>query len=312
MELVFTLGKLEIVLNLGILTGAVSGILLKALIVGLLTSVCAAVLGVPLVLKRYSMIGDGLSHMGFCALAIAAALGVPENKETLVTMPLIVAAAVVLLLLSEKGKLKGDAAIAMLSTGAVGLGYIIYRFAGGGTGDVCSSLFGSSITALENSDVWFSCILAVGVIGVFVLLYHQIFSVTFDPAFAKASGAPVTLLSLLIALLTAVTIVIGMKMIGSIMISAFIVFPALAAMRLCKHFRSTILLSAGLSAGSFVLGLFFAAVTGISFGGGERIDLPIGPCVVAFNILALLVCILISKVRGRRKNSKVHAENAAA
>ena len=130
MELVFTLGKLEIVLNLGILTGAVSGILLKALIVGLLTSVCAAVLGVPLVLKRYSMIGDGLSHMGFCALAIAAALGVPENKETLVTMPLIVAAAVVLLLLSEKGKLKGDAAIAMLSTGAVGLGYIIYRFAG--------------------------------------------------------------------------------------------------------------------------------------------------------------------------------------
>ena len=307
MELVFTLGKLEIVLNLGILTGAVSGILLKALIVGLLTSVCAAVLGVPLVLKRYSMIGDGLSHMGFCALAIAAALGVPENKETLVTMPLIVAAAVVLLLLSEKGKLKGDAAIAMLSTGAVGLGYIIYRFAGGGTGDVCSSLFGSSITALENSDVWFSCILAVGVIGVFVLLYHQIFSVTFDPAFAKASGAPVTLLSLLIALLTAVTIVIGMKM-----ISAFIVFPALAAMRLCKHFRSTILLSAGLSAGSFVLGLFFAAVTGISFGGGERIDLPIGPCVVAFNILALLVCILISKVRGRRKKSKVHAENAAA
>ena len=164
MELVFTLGKLEIVLNLGILTGAVSGILLKALIVGLLTSVCAAVLGVPLVLKRYSMIGDGLSHMGFCALAIAAALGVPENKETLVTMPLIVAAAVVLLLLSEKGKLKGDAAIAMLSTGAVGLGYIIYRFAGRGTGDVCSSLFGSSITALENSDVWFSCILAVGVI----------------------------------------------------------------------------------------------------------------------------------------------------
>ena len=113
MELVFTLGKLEIVLNLGILTGAVSGILLKALIVGLLTSVCAAVLGVPLVLKRYSMIGDGLSHMGFCALAIAAALGVPENKETLVTMPLIVAAAVVLLLLSEKGKLKGDAAIAV-------------------------------------------------------------------------------------------------------------------------------------------------------------------------------------------------------
>ena len=131
-------------------------------------------------------------------------------------------------------------------------------------------------------------------------------------AYSVWLNAAFTLLSLLIALLTAVTIVIGMKMIGSIMISAFIVFPALAAMRLCKHFRSTILLSAGLSAGSFVLGLFFAAVTGISFGGGERIDLPIGPCVVAFNILALLVCILISKVRGRRKKSKVHAENAAA
>ncbi len=272
-------------------------LLLKAFVVGLLTAVCAAILGVPLVLKRYSMIGDGLSHMGFCALAIAAALGISDDKAVFVTMPVIVVAAILLLLLSEGGKIKGDAAIAMLSTGSVGAGYIIYCLAGKDAAQVCSSLFGSAILALDNGDLTVSVVLAIVVLFVFVCLFTKIFAITFDSTFAKSAGTNVTLYNVLLAVLTAVTIVVGMKMIGSIMISSLVVFPALTAMRIGRHFKSVILWSAVISAGCFLLGLLFAATVEFRFGGARTVSFPIGPCVVSFNVLAFALVVAANKVR---------------
>ena len=298
MDLTISFGSMRIVFSFGILTGAIAPIIYKALAVGLLTSICAAMLGVPLVLKRYSMIGDGLSHTGFFAMAIAAAAGIAADGQMFVTLPIVVLTAVGLLLLSESGKIKGDSAIAMISTGAVAIGYIIYTISSKGAGDVCSSLFGTAILALKIDDVWLSCILAVGVIAVFVLLYNKIFAVTFDAPFARSAGSPVKLLSILIAVLTAVTIVVGMKMIGAIMISALVVFPALSAMRICRRFKSVIAVSAAISALCFFLGLFFATVMKFQFSFNHFRDaqIPVGPCVVFFNILALLVCILVSRI----------------
>ena len=288
---------MEIVIDFSILIGEnLRDIFLKAFVVGLLTSICAAVLGVPLVLKRYSMIGDGLSHMGFCALAIVSALGVSDANSMYITMPFIVVAAIFLLLLSETGKIKGDAAIAMLSTGAVGAGYIIYCLAGKDAAEVCSSLFGSAILALDSGDVTISVILAAAVLLVFVLLFTKIFAITFDAAFAKAAGTNVMLYNVLLAVLTAVTIVVGMKMIGSIMISSLIVFPALTAMRICKRFKSVIVLSAVISAVCFVLGLVFAATVEINFSAGKAVSFPIGPCVVGFNVLAFVITVIVKKI----------------
>jgi zinc transport system permease protein len=300
MEIVITP---EILLN-----SALAPMLLKAFIVGVLTAVCAAVLGVPLVMKRYSMIGDGLSHIGFFTLAVATLLGVPDDKQMLVTLPLVVLAAVVLLLLSESGKIKGDAAIAMFSTGAVALGYIIYSAFAQNPGDVCSSLFGASIMALDMGDVKISILLSVGVLLTFVLLFNKIFAVTFDPAFAAASGTRVSVYNVLIAVLTAVTIVVGMKMIGSVMISALIIFPALSAMRLCKRFKQVILLSALISLANFIIGYLFSATVAINAFGHEMVSLPLGPCVVCFNVLTLLLCMgykaIGDRIRGKRAFAK--------
>ena len=305
-SITFGFDSMRLVFDLGILTGRLWDTILKALIVGLLTSVCAAMLGVPLVLKRYSMIGDGLSHTGFFALAIAAAFSVSAQNQLYVTLPLVVGAAVVLLLLSESGKIKGDSAIAILSTGAVALGYIVYSIFAKSAGDVCSSLFGTSIMVLDMGDVMLSCVLAVFVIAAFVFLYNKIFAVTFDPAFAKSAGSPVKLLSVLIAVLSAVTIVVGMKMIGAIMISALVVFPALAAMRVCKRFRSVIAAAASISALCFLLGLFFSTVMKFQFRFNHFADsqIPMGPCVVFMNILALLVCIIIAGLRKKKAKKR--------
>ncbi len=274
-------------------------ILMKAFVVGLLTSVCASVLGVPLVLKRYSMIGDGLSHMGFLAVAIATVLGVSDENQMFVTLPLVTVAAVILLLLSESGKIKGDAAVAILTTGSVAAGYMIYSIANSGAGDVCSSLFGSSILALKGSDVTFSVLLAFGVLFTFVLLYNKIFAVTFDAPFASAAGSNTVFYNIILAVLTAVTIVVGMKMIGSIMISALIVFPALAAMRLCKKFKSVILCAASIAGGCFLVGMLFATVVRFETA-TTSFSLPIGPCVATCNMLALLLATAISKISKRR------------
>jgi len=286
---------MEIIINLNTLVNA-SDIILKGMIVGVLTAICAAILGVPLVLKRYSMIGDGLSHMGFCATAIAAAVGVSNDKVMYVTMPFVVISAIVLLLLSESGKIKGDAAIAMLSTGAVASGYIIYSLASKGAGDVCSSLFGGSIYTLDSGDVTVSVLLACGVILVFVLLFSKIFAISFDTAFAKSAGTNVAFYNVLLAVLTAVTIVVGMKMIGSIMISALIVFPALTAMRICKQFKSVILVAGLISTVCFVLGLLFATVIEFNFGRVSTASIPIGPSVVAFNVIAFALTVGIKKL----------------
>ena len=296
---------MEIVINLStLLSPNLREILLKAFLVGVLTAVCAAVLGVPLVLKRYSMIGDGLSHMGFCALAIAAALGVAPENTMYITMPFTVVAAIVLLLLSESGKIKGDAVIAMLSTGTVAAGYIIYCLAGKDAAQVCSSLFGSAILALDHGDVTLSVVLAIGVLVVFILLFRKIFAITFDAAFAKSAGTNVTFYNLLLAVLTAVTIVVGMKMIGSIMISSLVVFPALTAMRICKHFKAVIITSAIISAICFVLGLLVAATVELRLGGGSYVSFPVGPCVVALNVLTFLSTLIIKKIKEMRKAKK--------
>lgn len=281
-------------------------ILLKAFVVGILTALCAAILGVPLVLKRYSMIGDGLSHMGFCALAIAAALGVSAENTIYITMPFTVIAAIVLLLLSESGKIKGDAVIAMLSTGTVAAGYIIYCLAGKDAAEVCSSLFGSAILALDKSDVTLSVILAVGVLLIFILLFSKIFAITFDAAFAKSAGTNVTFYNVLLAVLTAVTIVVGMKMIGSIMISSLVVFPALTAMRICKHFKRVIILSGVISVGCFVLGMLFAATVELQFG-NSVVSFPVGPCVVGFNVILFAGTVTVKKISEIVKGKKAVA-----
>ena len=315
--IVIGFGSMELIITLEtLLNPAMSSMLIKALIVGVLTAMCAAMLGVPLVLKRYSMIGDGLSHMGFFALAVATVLGVSDGKQLFVTLPLVVVAAVVLLLLSENGKIKGDAAIAMLSTGAVALGYIVYNAFSKSAGDICTSLFGSSIMSLKIGDVKLSVLLAAGVLFVFVLLFNKIFAVTFDMAFAKSAGTRTTLYNVIIAVLTAVTIVVGMKMIGSIMISALIIFPALSAMRVCKRFKSVIVTSTVFSVINFILGYFFSAVVVLNPVGHafKEASLPLGPCVVCFNVLTLLLCMVIKavsdKIKGKKALSATKGETA--
>ena len=238
--------------------------LVRAVVVGVLVSLCASLLGVSLVLKRYSMIGDGLSHVGFGALAIATALNVAPLT---VSVPVVIAAAVLLLRLSENSKIKGDAAIALFSSGALAVGVVIISLTTGMNTDVCNYLFGS-ILAMSKADVYLSVVLSVVVLVLYVLFYNTIFAVTFDETFARASGAKAGMYNMLIALLTAVTIALGMRMMGAMLISALIVFPALTSMRLCKTFRSVTVCSAAVSLVSFFIGVvlsyIFAIPTGAS------------------------------------------------
>ena len=240
-----------------------------ALIAGVLISLCAGLLGVTLVLKRYSMIGDGLSHVAFGAMAIAAVTGLAPMT---VALPVTVAAAVLLLLANERGRIKGDAAIAMLSAGALAVGYLLLNlFPSTGTGslsgDVCSSLFGStSMITLSPSDVWLCVILCAVVLGFFILCYHRIFAVTFDQTFATATGLSSRVYNFAIAAVSGVVIVMAMKLVGARLISALIIFPALSSMRLFKSFRSVMVVTAILAvAGSLsglILSLLFSTPTG--------------------------------------------------
>lgn len=240
-----------------------------ALIAGVLISLCAGLLGVTLVLKRYSMIGDGLSHVAFGAMAIAAVTGLAPMT---VALPVTVAAAVLLLLANERGLIKGDAAIAMLSAGALAVGYLLLNlFPSTGTGslsgDVCSSLFGStSMMTLSPSDVWLCVILCAVVLGFFILCYHRIFAVTFDQTFATATGLSSRVYNFAIAAVSGVVIVMAMKLVGALLISALIIFPALSSMRLFKSFRSVMVVTAILAvAGSLsglILSLLFSTPTG--------------------------------------------------
>ena len=264
----------------------------RALTVGILVSLCASLLGVSLVLKRYSMIGDGLSHVGFGAMAIAAALDMSGQYSLEISIPIVVVAAFFLLRLSENSKIKGDAAIALVSTSAMAIGVIIYDKTTGMTTDICGSLFGQANTlSITDKDLILSVILSLAVIILFIVFYNRIFAITFDETFAKATGVRSGVYNLVIAFLTAITIVLGMRLLGAMMISSLIIFPPLSAMRLCKSFKSVVISSAVISVVCFVLGFFAAA----SF------DLQTGPCVIVVNLICLIMFSIAGKIAGRKK-----------
>lgn len=256
--------------------------MVRAVVVGVLVSLCAALLGVSLVLKRYSMIGDGLSHVGFGAMAVATAF----NFAPLVfSIPVVIAAAFLLLRISESSKIKGDSAIAIISTGALAVGVITVSLTTGMNTDVSSYMFGS-ILSMTDDDVVLSVILCICVLFMFVFFYTKIFAVTFDESFAKATGTRTGLYNSLIALLTAVTVVLGMRMMGALLISALIIFPALTSMSLCKSFRSVTICSVILSLVCFLIGIT------ASYG----LNTPTGATVVVVNIIALIIFKLISRI----------------
>lgn len=257
--------------------------IVQALVVGLMVALCAALLGVSLVLKRYSMIGDGLSHVGFGALALATAINV---EPLAVSMPVVMISAFLLLRLSESSKIKGDAAIALISTSALAIGVIIISGSSGLTTDVYNYLFGS-ILAVSKSDAILSVILSVIVLLLYVLFYNKIFAVTFDETFAKAIGTNTGIYNMLIALLTAVTIVVGMRLMGAMLISALVVFPALTSMRICKKFKSVIICSTTVSIFSFLVGIV------ISY----QLNWPTGASVVAVNLFMFILASIYSFIR---------------
>lgn len=236
----------------------------RALIVGVLVSLCAALLGVSLVLKRYSMIGDGLSHVGFGALAVASALNLAPLA---VAVPTVIVAAVLLLRLNRNSKVKGDAAIAMISSSALAIGVISVSLTSGMNTEVSSYMFGS-VLSLSRSDAVLSVLLSAAVLALFILFYPRIFAVTFDESFSRATGTKTELYNTLLAVLTAVTVVLGMRMMGALLISSLIIFPALSAMRVCKSFKSVVLCAAAISVLCFVAGVvasyFFETPTGAS------------------------------------------------
>lgn len=247
-----------------------------AMIVGVLIALSSSLLGVSLVLKRFSFIGDGLSHVAFGAMAVATVLDVAS--DTAVVLPLTVLAAVFLLRTGQNAKLKGDAAIAMISVGALAFGYLVLNLFSKSTnisGDVCSTLFGSTaILTLTRTDVRICVLMSVLVILIFLLFYHKIFAVTFDETFAQATGIRVGAYNLLIAVVTASVIVLAMKLVGSLLISALIIFPSLSAMRIFKSFRSVILASAVISVICASAGIFLSILA----------STPVGATVVCVNI----------------------------
>lgn len=258
--------------------------IIRAFIVGILVSLCASLLGVTLVLKRYSMIGDGLSHVGFGALAVAAALNLAPLE---VAVPVVIIAAFLLLRLSENSKINGDAAIAIISSTSLAVGVAAVSISGVNT-DLNSYLFGS-ILATTTADAVMCGILAVAVIVVFVIFYNKIFAVTFDESFSKATGLRTGVYNTVIALLTAMTIVIGMRIMGTLLISALIIFPALSSMRLCKHFKTVIICSGILSICCFFVGIYAS----------YSLDTPAGASVVIANAAVFLIFAAVEAVKTR-------------
>lgn len=254
-----------------------------ALLVGIPVALCAALLGVLLVLRRYSMIGDGLSHVGFGALSVGYACGAAPMA---VAVPVVIAAAFLLLGLSESKRIKGDSAIAVLSSSALAVGVVANSLCGGSATDLSGYLFGS-ILALTKSDVILSVVLCAVVILLFALFKNRIFAVTFDAPFAGSAGVHVRLYNLLLALLIAITVVVGMQIVGTMLISSLIIFPALAAMQVADSFRSVLILSAIFSVGSFLVGLLVS------------LTLPAGAMIVLCNLVVLLVCTVVGRVRKR-------------
>ena len=257
-------------------------ILFRALVVGILVSLCAALLGVSLVLKRYSMIGDGLSHVGFGALAIAAVM---NWAPMAVAVPVVIAAAFLLLRISGSSKIKGDSAIALISTGALAIGVMAVSLSGMNS-DLDSYLFGS-IYAISDEDVVISVVLALLVLILFVFFYTRIFAITFDESFARATGVKVGLYNTILSVLTALTIVLGMRMMGAMLISSLVIFPALTAMTLLRSFRGVVICAAGLSVVCFCVGLTGSYLWGT----------PVGATVVLVNLAAFLLSRGVMKLK---------------
>lgn len=261
-----------------------------ALAVGILIALCSSLLGVTLVLKRFSFIGDGLSHVAFGAMSIAAILQI-KNEMPLV-MVITVICAILLLRTGQNAKIKGDSAIAMISVGSLALGYLMMNLFGTSSnlsGDVCSTLFGStSILTLSQSEVWLCAAISLAVIAIYVFFYNKIFAVTFDENFAKATGVRAERYNLLIAVVIAVIIVLAMNLVGSLLISALIIFPALSAMRLCKSFLSVTVFSAVVSVLCAAVGILISILAGT----------PVGSTIVAVQIVVFGLCSLISATFG--------------
>ena len=262
-----------------------------ALIVGVLIALCSSLLGVTLVLKRFSFIGDGLSHVAFGAMAIASVLNITNNM--LFILPVTVICAILLLRAGQNTRIKGDAAIAMISVGALAIGYLLMNLFSASpniSGDVCSTLFGStSILTLTKGEVWLCGILSVVVVAIFILFYNKIFAVTFDENFAKATGTRANAYNLLIAVVIAVIIVLAMNLVGSLLISALVIFPALSAMRLFKSFRSVTISAAVMSVISATAGILISILAGT----------PVGSTIVAVDIAVFLVSYGIGRITGR-------------
>ena len=260
-----------------------------ALIVGVLIALCSSLLGVTLVLKRFSFIGDGLSHVAFGAIAIAAVLNL--SNQMILVFPVTILCAILLLRTGQNTKIKGDAAIAMISVGALAIGYLImnlFSASSNVSGDVCSTLFGStSILTLTQGEVWLCAILSLIVIAVFVLFYNKIFAVTFDENFALSAGTNANAYNLLIAIVIAIIIVLAMNLVGSLLISALVIFPALSAMRVFQNFRAVTICSAVLS----VCCAFFGIILSI------LASTPVGSTIVAVNIVAFALFCAIGKLR---------------
>lgn len=263
-----------------------------ALIVGVLIALCSSLLGVTLVLKRFSFIGDGLSHVAFGAMAVASVLNLTNNM--LIVMPVTVVCAVLLLRTGQNTRIKGDAAIAMISVGALAIGYLLMNLFSTSTnlsGDVCSTLFGStSILTLSSEEVWLCIIFSVVVILLFLLLYNKIFAVTFDESFAKATGTKADVYNLMIAIIIAVIVVLAMNLVGSLLISALIIFPALSAMRMFRSFRSVVICSVCLSVICTFVGIIISILAGT----------PVGSTIVAIDIAVFLIFYVSSLVCVRR------------
>ncbi len=260
-----------------------------AMIVGVLVALCSSLLGVTLVLKRFSYIGDGLSHVAFGAMAVAGIFGLSNNM--IIVMPITILSAILLLRTGQNAKIKGDAAIAMISVGALAFGYLlmnIFSTSSNLSGDVCSTLFGStSILTLRQSEVWLCIVLSFIVVIVFILFYNRIFTVTFDENFAKATGTNSGAYNLIIAVITAVIIVLAMNLVGSLLISALVIFPALSAMKLFKSFKSVTICSAVLSVICALSGMMISILAGT----------PVGSTIVAADALVFGVCCIIGMVK---------------
>ena len=262
-----------------------------ALIVGVLIALCSSLLGVTLVLKRFSYIGDGLSHVAFGALAVATIFRVANN--TVFVMPVTIITAILLLRTGQNSKIKGDSAIAMLSVGSLAVGYLVLNVFSTSTniaGDVCSTLFGATlILTLTEAEVFVSVIMSIVVIFIFCFFYNKIFAVTFDENFAKATGMKSDRYNLLIAVVTAIIIVLAMNLVGSLLISALVIFPALSAMRMIQNFKGVVICSAIISVICALIGMMVSIL----------LSTPVGATIVVVNIVAFFICAGIGKVMGR-------------